>query len=247
MNFLINETNKPRTLHLYYTEHGENATADFFQQTVGLDACGVQAIDEKTGLALTWRLINQADYNELHAIIEVAQSNINMRQNFENRGSNPISYVIKRDVQAIFDNHLNKEHDRIFALKNAVDAEHLAWRRIMGGQVAASSGENPIVFTHYRGGCNEQDWIMQMTGDFMMVMPQAQESYCFTAQVEFQYVEREGEVKLVNYELECPPAFTYEQMQEVLRSFCQHARERVSKETNLHVQTIDEENTEAEE
>lgn len=240
MNFLITETGQTQNLRLEQAGGSSNMAREWIDSTVGLEACGLDTDNGDEAKMLAGSEVSQSLFHEWVGIINTAQSNINRRFNYELKLGKPIHPATERDIKQIFNNELNKSFDEVFALRNAVEAERAAWLSLEHGKVVALSFD--VEFKHYRSSVDmpaPHDWLMHMTHDFMIAVPNGEDGRRFTVTAEQHYMEVGDNINLIHDEYDMPPALSHKQQDEIMQVFNLAARQRIGKDSSKRIVMMD--------
>lgn len=185
MDILISDTGETKELRLCAIGGNKNIAGEFIKNHV-LEILGTTVMLNKELALLESKSMTQIIFNEWHAILAVAQEILLMRHNYIQIPFNSIHGLIEHDVKTAYQHHIDRRRDKLFGLKNALDAELTIFKRLAKGIVSVKS---PAKITHLRHTASSaaDHWLMQVHGDFMMTMPEPQDSFEFTAGIELEF------------------------------------------------------------
>lgn len=193
MKVIIKDTDKATTLSLYAANNDKNIARKFLKKHLGISAD--KPADKPRGKTYT---MTRQKMLEIEAALEVAQRNIRYPARFNAMQSEQVHPLIESDINDVWSHHKNPYrrpyYDRLFSLKNAVDAEEAIWKRLLNGNVQIKQPldndkvSETIKFSHFRHTehSSGDHWDLQVYCDFVMVMPDETESFDFTAGLELR-------------------------------------------------------------
>ncbi|MGP5059629.1 hypothetical protein ACTXIV_13100 [Psychrobacter celer] len=185
MQILISETGETKELRLCAIGGNENIASTFIKNHV-LEILGTTDLLNKDLAVFESKSMTQNAFNEWEAILAVAQEILLVRHNYLQIPWNSIHGMIEAEVRTLYEKHLYFRLDTKFGLKNALDAELMLFQRLSKGIVSPKS---PAKITHIRhtSSTAADHWVMQVHGDFIMTMPEPQDSFEFTAGIELEF------------------------------------------------------------
>ena len=185
MHVLINNTGETKELRLCAIGGNENIAGEFIKNHV-LDILDTTDILDKEFAVFESKSMTQNEFNEWRAILAVAQEILLMRHNYAQIPFNFIHGLIEDEIRTAYQHNINYRRDKLFGLKNALDAELAIFKRLSKGVVAR---KNPAKVTKIRHTSSSaaDHWVMQVHGDFVMTMPEPQDSFEFKAGIELEF------------------------------------------------------------
>ena len=185
MHILINNTGETKELRLCAIGGNENIAGEFMKNHI-VEILGTTAPLNKELAVLESKSMTQNAFNEWQAILAVAQEILLMRHNYIQIPCNSIHGLIERDVKTAYQNQINYRRDKLFGLKNALDAELAIFKRLTQGVVSVKSPAKITQIRHTSSGAADH-WLMQVYGDFVMTMPVMEDSFDFKASIELEF------------------------------------------------------------
>ena len=193
MKVIIKDTNEKITLSLYAPDSKKNIARKFAKKHLGISAD--KPADKPRGKTY---VMTRQKMLEIEAVLAVAQRNMHYPAGFNAMQDEQVHPLIESDINDAWsphkDPHRRPYYDRLFSLKNAVDAEEAIWKRLLTGNIhikKPSGGDKvseTIKFPHFRHTKHSSGdhWDLQVYCDFVMVMPDETESFDFTAGLELR-------------------------------------------------------------
>ncbi|WP_339343529.1 hypothetical protein [uncultured Psychrobacter sp.] len=185
MQILISDTGETKELRLCAIGGNENIAGEFIKNHV-LEILGTTDLLDNELTAFESKSMTQNVFNEWQAILAVAQEILLMRHNYIQIPWNSIHGMIECDVRTVYEKHLYFRLDTKFGLKNALDAELTLFQRLSKGIVSPKSTAK-ITHIRHTSSTAADHWLMQVHGDFIMTMPEPQDSFEFTAGIELEF------------------------------------------------------------
>lgn len=185
MHILTSDTGETKELRLCAIGGNENIAGEFMKNHV-LEILGTTVILNKELAVFESKTMTQNEFNEWQAILAVAQEILLMRHNYIQIPFNSIHSLIEHDVKTTYQHHISRRCDKLFGLKNALDAELALFKRLGQGVISV---KNPAKITQMRHTSSSaaDHWVMQVHGDFIMTMPEPQDSFEFKAGIELEF------------------------------------------------------------
>lgn len=212
MKILVKDTGNIETLRLLDDE-GNNIVKEFIKHHAckisGADVVGISNALKFFGCSDNE--MTQSDFNEWKAILETAKEAMLARETYLAVAENEIHPVVERELEANYPKQFG--YDSKFGLKNVMDAELAIMKRLGTGIVCVKnpvdnkkypSGPNTsknLKIPHFRHTRNSKgdNWRVQLHGDFIMTMPDPEDSFEFKAGIEFGFQKSaDGKIRYID-------------------------------------------------
>ena len=207
MDIFISDTGSTQTLKLFNMGDDKNIAKKFIKDSARKIFGGGKMKAEDALYEFGCGRMTESKFNEWTAIMKTKQDALLACNDYLAVRDNELHGLVKSELKESKHYQLGDcGYDKMFALKNAVDAELQIFKRLAYGTITVKepidrtvhpkdgNTSSTLNIKHWRHTIDNvgEEFLMQVFCDFIMLMPDAKDSFEFTAGVELEFHKVHG-------------------------------------------------------